>query len=110
MSKMIDAAVATKRTASSCRFPMRRAQKSIQGAIAAGIPVLGIDSWLTKFKDSGILGYLGRRYQAGVASAALQSRRRHPHHVHQHGGRTPTSGQIVQRRQGGSGVKERACR
>src|SRR5215475_7318500 len=69
MSKMIDAAVATKPDGIVVSIPDADALKaSIQGAIAAGIPVLGIDSGLTKFKDLGILGYLGQdEYQAGVA-------------------------------------------
>ena len=69
MSKMIDAAVATKPDGIVVSIPDADAlKKSIQGAIAAGIPVLGIDSGLTKFKDLGILGYLGQdEYQAGVA-------------------------------------------
>ena len=69
MSKMIDAAVATKPDGIVVSIPDADAlKKSIQGAVAAGIPVLGIDSGLTKFKDLGILGYLGQdEYQAGVA-------------------------------------------
>src|SRR5690349_951194 len=69
MSKMIDAAVATKPDGIVVSIPDADALKaSIQGAVAAGIPVLGIDSGLTKFKDLGILGYLGQdEYQAGVA-------------------------------------------
>ena len=69
MSKMIDAAVATKPDGIVVSIPDADALKaSIQGAVAAGIPVLGIDSGLTKFKDLGVLGYLGQdEYQAGVA-------------------------------------------
>src|SRR5215475_6170807 len=69
MAKMIDAAVATKPDGLVVSIPDADALRaSIKGAVDAGIPVLGIDSGLTKFKDLGILGYLGQdEYQAGVA-------------------------------------------
>jgi simple sugar transport system substrate-binding protein len=69
MSKMIDAAVAAKPDGIVVSIPDADALKnSIQGALAAGIPVIGIDSGLTKFKDLGISLYLGQdEYAAGVA-------------------------------------------
>jgi simple sugar transport system substrate-binding protein len=68
MSKMIDAAVATKPDGLVVSIPDADALKaSIQGAIAAGIPVLGIDSGLSTFQKLGVIGYLGQdEYQAGV--------------------------------------------
>jgi simple sugar transport system substrate-binding protein len=69
MSKMIDAAVASKPDGLVVSIPDADALKaSIQGALAAGIPVIGIDSGLTKFKSLGISLYLGQdEYEAGVA-------------------------------------------
>ncbi|MFO1060912.1 MAG: sugar ABC transporter substrate-binding protein [Dongiaceae bacterium] len=68
MAKMIDAAVASKPDGLVVSIPDADALKaSIQGAIAAGIPVLGIDSGLSTFQKLGIIGYLGQdEYQAGV--------------------------------------------
>jgi len=69
MSKMIDAAVASKPDGLVISIPDADALKtSIQGALAAGIPVIGIDSGLTEFKKLGISLYLGQdEYEAGVA-------------------------------------------
>jgi simple sugar transport system substrate-binding protein len=69
MSKMIDAAVAAKPDGIAVSIPDADALKnSIEGALAAGIPVIGIDSGLTKFKQLGISLYLGQdEYEAGVA-------------------------------------------
>ena len=67
MSKMIDAAVASKPDGLVVSIP-DALKASIQGALAAGIPVIGIDSGLTKFKQLGISLYLGQdEYEAGVA-------------------------------------------
>lgn len=69
MSKMIDAAVAAKPDGIVVSIPDADALKnSIEGALAAGIPVIGIDSGLTKFKGLGIPAYLGQdEYEAGVS-------------------------------------------
>jgi simple sugar transport system substrate-binding protein len=68
MSKMIDAAVASKPDGLVVSIPDGDALKaSIQGAVAAGIPVIGIDSGLTAYQKLGVIGYLGQdEYQAGV--------------------------------------------
>lgn len=69
MGKLIDAAVATQPDGIVVSIPDADALRApIQGALAAGIPVIGIDSGLTKFKELGISAYLGQdEYQAGVA-------------------------------------------
>ena len=69
MSKMIDAAVASKPDGLVVSIPDAEGLKTaIQGALAAGIPVIGIDSGLTKFKELGISAYLGQdEYEAGVS-------------------------------------------
>lgn len=69
MSKMIDAAVATKPDGIVVSIPDADALRaSIQSALQAGIPVIGIDSGLSKFKELGIPAYLGQdEYEAGVA-------------------------------------------
>ena len=69
MGKMIDAAVATKPDGIVVSIPDADALRApIESALAAGIPVIGIDSGLTKFKELGISAYLGQdEYEAGVA-------------------------------------------
>jgi simple sugar transport system substrate-binding protein len=69
MGKMIDSAVASKPDGIVVSIPDADAlRKPIESALAAGIPVIGIDSGLTKFKELGIPAYLGQdEYEAGVA-------------------------------------------
>ncbi len=69
MGKMIDSAVARKPDGIVVSIPDADALKApIQSALAAGIPVIGIDSGLTKYKELGVPAYLGQdEYQAGVA-------------------------------------------
>ncbi len=69
MAKMIDAAVASRPDGLVVSIPDGDALgPSIKGAVAAGIPVIGIDSGLTVFSKLGVSGYLGQdEYLAGVA-------------------------------------------
>jgi len=68
MGKMIDAAVATKPDGLVVTVPDADALKApVEAALAAGIPVIAIDSGLTKYKSLGISAYLGQdEYAAGV--------------------------------------------
>jgi simple sugar transport system substrate-binding protein len=68
MGKMIDSAVATHPDGIVVSIPDADALRApIEAAIAAGIPVIGIDSGLPKFKDLGVMAYLGQdEYAAGV--------------------------------------------
>lgn len=69
MGKMIDAAVASRPDGIVLSIPDPDALRGpIQGAIAAGIPVVGIDSGLGSYKELGVLAYLGQEeYESGVA-------------------------------------------
>jgi simple sugar transport system substrate-binding protein len=69
MGKMIDAAVASKPDGIVVSIPDGDALRApIESALAAGIPVIGIDSGLTVFKDLGVMAYLGQdEYAAGVS-------------------------------------------
>lgn len=68
MGKMIDAAVATKPDGLVVTVPDADALKApVEAALAAGIPVIAIDSGLTKYKSLNIAAYLGQdEYAAGV--------------------------------------------
>jgi simple sugar transport system substrate-binding protein len=69
MAKMIDAAVASKPDGLVVSIPDGDALgPSIKNAVAAGIPVIGIDSGLTVYSKLGVSTYLGQdEYLAGVA-------------------------------------------
>jgi simple sugar transport system substrate-binding protein len=69
MGKMIDSAVATHPDGIVVSIPDADALRApIGAALAAGIPVIGIDSGLTKFKELGVMAYLGQdEYAAGVS-------------------------------------------
>lgn len=69
MGKMIDAAVATHPDGIVVSIPDGEALRTpIESALAAGIPVIGIDSGLTAFQGLGVMAYLGQdEYAAGVS-------------------------------------------
>jgi simple sugar transport system substrate-binding protein len=69
MARLIDAAVAARPDGIAVSIPDADALgPSIRKAVAAGIPVIGIDAGLTSYKSLGVSAYLGQdEYQAGVA-------------------------------------------
>jgi simple sugar transport system substrate-binding protein len=68
MAKLIDAAVASKPDGIVVSIPDADALgPSIKGAVAAGIPVIGIDSGFATWQSLGVSTYLGQdEYTAGV--------------------------------------------
>lgn len=69
MGKLIDSAIATKPDGIVVSIPDGDALRTpIESALAAGIPVIGIDSGLTVYKKLGVMAYLGQdEYAAGVS-------------------------------------------
>jgi simple sugar transport system substrate-binding protein len=70
MSEMIEAASASHPNALIVSMPDPAALAgSIQGAIAEGIPVMGINAGVDAWQRLGLIGYLGQtEYEAGVAA------------------------------------------
>ena len=100
MSALIDAAVAKKPSGLVVSIPNADAlSPSIKKAVAAGIPVVSMNSGSDVFKDLGILAHVGQtEFQAGLgAGTAVQGRRRQERRVLQPGGRQPGADAPLQR-------------